>query len=258
MTGYFLTLKKSERGNTNTMENQIPTPEETVAVLEAPVDDELDALSAEDKTVALKLINGPWYQKLKARAEATAEAKKAKELDAQVQDLIASNKAMMTAEIDKLRKANEPLKPEELEKLVNQEYLEFKISLPKHRDRSAREFVIRELPIKVEKKLVNTLKKTLGSVIKDMSRLNWTTEMSNLERITELIDMVPGALDTIADCAAVCLNPFDEDPDVDKEWVLDNLTTAKILAVLQLQAEANRWRDFFSAVARAIPSQMMG
>ncbi len=240
------------------MDNTIPTPEETAAVLTAPVDDELDALTPEEKQVALKLINGAWYHKLLSRVEANSEAKLAKKLDQQVQDLIASNKTMIQGELDKLRKANEPLKPEELEKLVNQEYLEFKIELPKNRGRAAREFVIQELPVKVEKKLVTALKKSLGSIIKDMSSLNWTTEMSNLEKINELIDMVPGALETCAECASICLNPYGEEKDINNEWVLDNLTTGKILAVLQLQSEANRWRDFLSLVSRAIPSQMMG
>lgn len=240
------------------MDNNIPTLEETVAILESPVDDGLEALSQEEKPVALKLINSPWYQKLLARVEASAEAKKAKELDAQVQALIASNKEMMTAELDKLRKANEPLSSTELEKLVSQEYLEFSITLPRHRERSERVFVIQEVPVRVEKKIVTTLRKTLGAMLKDMSSLNWTTEMSNLERVQSLIDMVPGALETLAECAAICLNPRDEEKEITADWVLDNLPAGKILAVLQLQAEANRWRDFFSLVFRAIPSQMMG
>jgi len=240
------------------MDYTLPSEEETKAVLESPVDDGLETLSEEDKAVALKLINSPWYQKLLSRVEAKSEAAMAKKLDEFTTGLVASNKEMMKKQLDDIRKANEPLSPAELEKLVNQEYLEFNLKLPTRRDRAERAFIIQELPVKVERKLITVLKKSIGPMIKDLSGLDWTTEMGNLERLQSILDMVPGALETLAECAAICLNPNNEETDITQDWVLNNLPVAKMLAVLQLQMEANRWRDFFSLVYRAMPSQMMG
>lgn len=241
-----------------TPEEKLPSLEETeAALLQEP--DELEVFdNPEEKAIAIKLVNGPWYKKILERAEEKATARHSKLLDEQVTKLVEDNKTMIQATLDEIRKANEPLKPEELTKLINQEYLEFTFTMQRNGVRAAREFTIRELPVKMENRIIKTLRKTLSSSLKELSSLEWTTEQSNLQRIQQIVDMVPGALETLAECVSICLNPYGDEKDVDLEWVLDNMTAQKILVVLQLQAEANRWRDFISLVSRTIPSQMRG
>lgn len=229
----------------------LPTPEETNAILAVPDhEDVLAQLTEEEKPLATKLIY-LLAPKLQADAETKATAKHAAQMSEELAHLVEVSRKTIAEEKEAFIKSQTPLTPEELEKLINQEYFESTIVL----GREKIEYVIRELPVRVEQKFIKALKKTLTAGIKELGSLSWSTEQSNLEKFQQLLDMVPGALETLAECTALCLNPFGESK-VDTDWVLDNLPSAKMLAVLKLQGEANRWRDFFSLVSQAIPSQM--
>lgn len=233
------------------MDYTLPTSEETNAILASPQDEVLEQFTAEEKEIANKLI--PLLTpKILEEATVKANAKMAKELDDQVRGLVEANKKLMQEELDRMRKANEPLQPAELEKLINQEYFEAKIDLGAGRGT----YTISELSVKHEKRLLKVLKGTIVAAVQQASSLEWSTEMSNLERLQMFVDSVPGALDAASECVAIILNPKGENT-IDLEWVLNNLPTVKILSVILLQLEANKYRDFFLLASRTIPSQMM-
>jgi hypothetical protein len=234
------------------MEDQtLPTEEEIAAVL-SPEDDELKQLFADEghRKIALKM-----YPLLADRFNQAAEAKAAKKTEKFIAELTEENKKLMTAEVAKLRKANEPLTPEELGKLLSQEYLEFTLKL-RERKGKQRECVIRELPIAVELKLLKVLKKTMASITKEVASFDWTAGLSNLEKVEKLIDMMPDAVEALAECCAVCLDP-DKEEAIDQKWVLANLDINRMYLVLEAQATVSRWRDFFSRVYQSIPQQMI-
>lgn len=240
-------------------ENVLPSPEQVEEALKAEPE-ELDLFTSdEEKTIARKLI--PLITK---KAIETAEARKAKELEKVVAELTTSNEKMITAELDKLRKANEPLSSEELQKLVSQEYIEFQVSVNVRGHKNGngivhtekRDFVICEVSARVEQKFLKAIKKTLADNIKEIAAIDWSG-MGGIERLQRVIDVVPTALDTLASCVALCLDPHGEDKEIDGDWVLEHLQISQMIGVLQLQAEANRWRDFFSLASRFIPRSMI-
>ena len=235
------------------MEHTLPTSEEVTEVLTTADEDLLSVLETdEERKVAAKILPG-----LAAKANSLAEATKAKELKREVEQLTEENRKYIQAELDKIRKANEPLSPEELTKLLSQEYVEFPVQVRIARNGTGvRDFVIRELPVAVERKVLTTIQKTLAPRLKELSSLDWSAEATNLSKLNKMVSMIPGALDTLAECTAICLNPYDEHSDVNGEWVMNNLNVYKMYNVLQAQANASRWRDFFLAVYQAIPGQM--
>lgn len=231
------------------MTNDLPTAEQVAEALTVPPEIEL---TEEEKPIAVKLL-----PMLARQANEKAEAARADSLNTEVLALRDEFKKQMEVELAKLRKANEPVTPEEMAKLLNQEYLEFSLSV-RGRNREERVFMIRELPVAVEKKLLDTVRRTLSSRLKEIAAIDWTAGLTNLEKVERSVDMVPGALEVLAECCATCLDPFSEDEAINAQWVLDNMNVYRMYAVLQAQAAASRWRDFFSLVYQAIPNQMLG
>lgn len=181
------------------------------------------------------------------KANRQAEANKAKELEKFVGELQTENKRVLDAKLEEFRKAMVPPTPEELQKVLDQEYLEFSLKL---KDRNgSKDFVIRELPMAAEAKVVKMLQKTLSSRLKDLSSVEWSAELSMVERIARLMEMVPGALETLSDCLAICLDPWDEQ-HVTGEWVQQNVSSSRMANILNAQIEVSRLRDFLSLASR--------
>lgn len=223
----------------------LPTAAEVEEAL-APDVELPEEWTPEEKAIAGKVL--PFVAR---KANVLAEAKKGKELETTLADIRRENEASIKKAIDDMRKANEPLSSEEVGKLLNQEYLEFTIKLKA--SGVEREFVIRELTVKKEKKVLDAIKKVLVVRLKEIASIEWKTESSNIQKIMQLVEMIPDTLDVLADCCAVCLNPEGEDAAVDKEWVLENMNTFRMTAVLQAQAQASRWRDFILLASQSIP-----
>jgi hypothetical protein len=228
----------------------LPTPEQVnEALAEKPLEEKLFE-TEEERAVAKKLL--PALQDIIRKHY---EALQATELAKAIDLIKVEAQKQLQAEIEKFRKANQPLTAEELEKLSNQEYIEYKFHYK--RGGTDRVFVIGELSARLERKLIQTLKKSLGASLKEVQAFDWSLGNSVLERIERLIDMVPGVIETTADCVSICLNPFGEEKDMDADWVLDHMTVQEMFVVLRLQTEANRWRDFFSHVSHLMTSQMI-
>jgi hypothetical protein len=181
---------------------------------------------------------------------AVAEAKKAKELQAFLDGLRLENAKMVEVELEKLRSQNKPPTQDELEKLLNQEYAEFTIKVTdKTGDKT---FIIRELPQAIEKKLFTSIQKSSVPKLQALSNIEWTATATAPEKLQRVIDMVPDALDMLAENVALCLDPYGSE-QITKEWVQMHLSSFRIVSVLQAQFLAGRFRDFFSQAYRIIP-----
>lgn len=236
------------------MDHTLPTNEEVKEALATEDDNIVASLQTEEeRKVALKLL-----PLIAAKANELAEAKKAKELKAEVAKLVEENKKYITDEIEKIRKANTPLSTEELAKMLSQEYVTFDFKMQGRNGTGMKnyDFVIRELPVKIERKVLTTVQKTLAARMKEIAAFDWSAGATTFEKINSLVSMVPGMLETLAECCAICLDPYDEN-DITAEWVLSNMNVYRMMAVLQAQANASRWRDFLSLVWQAIPQQMI-
>jgi hypothetical protein len=233
-------------------EEKIPTPE---AVAEA--------LAPEEELTEIKMFDTPEEQAVAKRLlpivaekiRVVLEADYAKRLKETVEALKDSNTKMITTEIEKIRAENGPPNPEQLGKLLSQEYQEFEVNLTA--EGKARHFVIKELPQFAEMQFLRTLQRTLVPHIKELSSVEWTSSGTTAEKIQRLIDIVPEAMDMVAELAATSLDPFGEQK-IDKAWVQKNLSSFRIMSIVEAQVVAGRFRDFFYSVFRNIPGLTAG
>src|SRR5215472_3082574 len=139
-------------------DHNFPSPKEVAEILSTEPEYDLSTLTAEEKPIALKLI--PLVVgRVRETVRVDLEAKKARELEQHIQSLSAQNAEMMEKEITKLKESNKPPSPEDLSKLLSQEYAEMTVRLVV-RDGSGRKertFVIRELPQSIEMRLFKSI-----------------------------------------------------------------------------------------------------
>ena len=238
---------QTKRARSKNMQADSYSPEEIDKILSEPIEpDEIKIFTtSEEKTIALKML-----PMLAEKANKMAEATKARELEKAVIDLKAWNEKQMADKLEEITKRNTPPTVEEMEKLVSQDYVEFRVKLRK--DGEMKEFVISELPQSVETKFFKRIKSKLAPHIQKFTQLEWTTG-STLDRLQNLIEVVPEVMDTLADAAAISLDPRGEH-GITTVWVQENLSSSRIMNIVECQIQAGRFRDFFLAVARVIPS----
>jgi hypothetical protein len=224
-------------------EEQIPSVEEIETAL--GTEDDL-GLSAEESVIIAKVL-----PKLTAKISAQAEANKAVELQKILTELTEENKKAFTEKVEEIRKAMTPPSPDELQLLLNQEYVEYSLRLKA--GSQTKDFVIRELSIEVETKLIKIVQKTLGERLTEIGRIDWASGMTMLEKLERVMGMVPGALETVSDCCALCLDPYGDDPEINGAWVRKNIGAQRLLAILHAQISVSRYRDFLSLAARFFP-----
>lgn len=229
------------------MENeQFPTREELESAVEEPVEPiELESLSPEEKVIGAKLL-----PILTAKISQEAEARKAKKLAEEVERLKAANEKMMQDEIQKLRDSQKPPDPKQLEQLLTQEYGEMEV--PIKGKSGPRTFLIRELPQEAEKRLVAIVQKHLVPHLKELAAVEWTASTTTAQKYQRVIDIVPSALDMMAECCAICLDPYTEE-GITPDWVQKNMGSLRILNVIEAQMTVSRFRDFISAAYRLFP-----
>jgi hypothetical protein len=231
-------------------QNATPSPEEINDALTGVEDfEELRDLPPEAHAGALRII--PY---LVQRANTAAEAGYAKKLESTVSELKAANSKMIDTELDKMRAANKPPDPKEIEKLLTQEYQEFKVTVYERKGKNQREFVIREMPQATELKFLKIIQQRMVPHLKELSSVEWTSGTSMAEKLQRIIDIVPEALDMLAECCAISLDPYG-DEGITKEWVQANLSSFRVMSIIESQIVAGRFRDFFSALSRSIPGQ---
>ena len=205
--------------------------------------------SEEERKVAAKILFP-----LTAQIQLQAEGKYAARLNTEVTKLVAANKEAMEKELERIREQNRPLTPEEMQALLSQEYLEFKVKL---RDGAGeREFVLRELPMEVETKLLQTIRRTLKDKVQQLATLEFNPGASILENLERTVAVVPGILETLADFAAICLDPYAEQ-GITGEWIRKTIGMNRLLAIIQAQMAVGRYRDFWSRISRLTPSMVM-
>ena len=224
-----------------------PTPEEIEAAISGEEPDPLISTltTEEEKRIAARILPG-----VIARVSARMEADGAKKLAKATQELIEQNDRMMHDEVAKLRKAIKPPEPAELEQLLSQEYGEIKIELPLKGGK--RTFTLRELPQACEKRMMDIVARRILPQIKEIAAADWAGMASIATKLQKFIDIVPDGLDMIAECCAICLDPFNTD-GIDLEWVQKNISSNRILGIVQAQLEVNKIRDFGSAVYQLLP-----
>lgn len=166
------------------------------------------------------------------------------------------NKIAMEKTIVEFRKKMEPPTKEDIQLLLDQDYIDFHIKIPyKGKQKGAktvqRDFVIRELPQAIEKKFFSRVKDKLVPLAEEVANITLNLAGGDAARkIVSILDSFEPLLDVLAYAATLALNPYGEEEGIDEEWVRENISSTRIMQIVTAQGEANRMRDFFSLVSR--------
>jgi hypothetical protein len=229
-------------------EDFVPTKEQIEEALADPeTPEELSVLTTpEEKAIGAKILPG-----LAKKIRAQAQADSAKELAAKVQELNASNQRMMQDEVEKLRASIKPPDSKEIETLLSQDYGEMTVQIA-NRKGDKKTFTLRELPQACEKKMFDIIQKRVLPHLKEIAAVEWAASATQAEKLQKVLAIIPDGLDMLAECCAICLDPFKDD-GITVEWVQANMGSSRILAVVEAQLEISKIRDFGSAVYRLLP-----
>ena len=203
--------------------------------------DEIIGAQPDDVRLAIADI----MPRLAARVEQQAEAQKARELEKTVNELRDYTDKRLSATIEEIRKNATPPGPADIQMLLDQEYLSFKLTLPVNGNNTS--FTLTELPVSNEKMVLASVKSIVGDLMTEIGKWEWTADQPMIRRVERLLTVIPGALDIACAAVLVCLRL---DGKEQPGWVADNLSTFRIVSILHAQVQVNRYRDFLSLVSR--------
>lgn len=174
------------------------------------------------------------------------QAELAREMDKFRVQLSDANAKLIEEELARIRKDYGPPKQEDIQKLLDQEYLTFTIQVP-WPGTDKKEYVIRELPQAAEKKFYRQVKDQLLPKAKDIAAISFKLLEGNVEdKVRSVLETFDSTFDILADGVVIVLNPRDEVKEITRDWVQDNISSGRMWNILEAQMAANRLRDFFS------------
>ena len=178
------------------------------------------------------------------RSENEIELTKLKD-ELRVQNDAAMQQAILNWQ-EQQKKAAKPLTPAEIQKLLDQEYAEFSVTLPYNGE--SKKFTIVELPQEQERQFYKLIKENLAKAMQaingDAMRALIASE-DRFQRIVSYMTAFSEVFDLMAEACVICLNPRKEVPWLTEEWVGKNLSSYRIFSIIKAQLEANKIRDFF-------------
>jgi len=195
---------------------------------------------------------------LRPKIEQELEQKFAKLFEDEVAKLNKFNQEQISRAIDEWKKEQKPPDPEEIQKLISQEYFEFEMALETADGK--RTFTIRELPQAIEKKYYKQVKTALIPHIQEIAGL--TIALSDTqgieEKVLKMLDTFEPLFEILSDLVTLILDPYGKE-GIDKAWVQNNLSSFRMWNIVIAQDTANRVRSFFSVASKAsLDGKMMG
>lgn len=154
--------------------------------------------------------------------------------------------------IQKLEDDRKPPSDEDLQKLLNQEYVTFTIKVFDRARGADHEFTIRELPGEAEQKFYRTFRDAMlkhASELASFVQANMDVPMD--KKITAFLNTFDCAFDILAEGCALVLNFDGTDKDITAAWCKRNISSIRMWNIMNAQIKVNRLRDFFSQVFQA-------
>jgi hypothetical protein len=220
-------------------------------------------MAEEEVAVVAEETREELEQRIRAELEpkiiAEKEAEYTSRLEVEINKISArlqeDNVKIVTEAIEKYKKELAPPSEQDMQKLLTQEYAEFKVDIRVKGE--IKVFTIQELPQKVEKKIFKKIKDVLVPFSSELAALSMNMlEGDASKKIVQIMNTFEPMLDVMAGVAAICLNPYGEDEEITEDWVKDNLSSTRIAKIVTAQLEANKMRDFFSLLFRG--SKVLG
>lgn len=205
----------------------------------------------------------PELEALEVKLRERLEVEYQKSLEVKIKEIsdkmTEENKKLVQDAIEKFRKDMLPPGPEDIKKLLEQEYAEFTIEIPIGRgnSRTKKTFTICELPQAVEKKMFKKVKEIVVPLSTEFAQITVNLlEGEAGKKIVQLMNTFEPVLDLMAGIAAISLNPYGEEEEVTEEWVAGNISSTRIAKIVTAQMECNKVRDFLSLVFRGAQLRM--
>lgn len=218
-----------------------------------PETEKVQETEAQPVKVAPELVEA--YKQLEAKLKLEYEQKfiiwKKTDLAEIQKDADDKIRDMVSQFWEKWKAEQEPLTPDKIQTLLNQEYQTFTIKMFCIREKNEREFVIRELPQKIERKFYRQFQKRLqeyGPQLNAFVQANMGKTFE--EQLQAFMDAFDNAFDILAETVLICIDPFEEEK-LSLEWVQDNISSQRQFNIIKAQMEVNRLRDFFSQLYQA-------
>ncbi len=192
-------------------------------------------------------------QKVREELQKEFDERFAKEIEDARKGLEAANTKLIQETLEKYRKKLEPPDEKEIEKLLTQEYITFKVSIPGVAGAAPREFTLYELPMEVERKLFAKVKEQLVPKLEDLAGFMGDGALEGgdlLKKIKVGIETMDPTMGLLADACATCLDPYGKDSEINGAWVQKHMSSYRIWNVVIAQIQVNRLRDFFSQAFR--------
>jgi hypothetical protein len=182
----------------------------------------------------------------------------------ELEDLKKNNDKTINENLQKIHQDYlDGLKPpthEEIEKLLNQEYEEFNIPIRLSDGSKTKAFVIRELPQESEIKFFKIVKDRIIKRAQDLGAFyQESIDVPFETKAKAFMSLFDESFDLIAEAVTICLNPFDEDKEVTRQWVQHNIGSDRQWRIVEAQMKVSRLKDFFSKVSQSgqqIPTMM--
>jgi hypothetical protein len=184
------------------------------------------------------------------------EVKYARKYEELAEEVKRANTEQINAQFEALKKAQEPLKKEDIDKLLSQEYTEFSFkirykSTDSGQDFAYKTFTIVEQSSAIEEKFYKILKKIIEPVLQEQSNIQFKLDKGSLlDKVQTILTVSETALAAGAELVSTILDPWKKDSDINPEWVKNNLSIERQAAIVMAQVEANKYRDFFSTAFR--------
>jgi len=159
----------------------------------------------------------------------------------------------------KVQEEQKPPEPEDIQKLLDQEYETFTIPVDVVTAGASDAegdivtkvtFTIRELPQSIEKKFYRQFKtKLIGKLQMLESFTQSGMDKPFEEKAKSFLELFDESFDMLAEAVVLCLNPFGRRKDIDVAWVQNNISSDRQWRIIEAQMKVNRLRDFFSKVS---------
>jgi hypothetical protein len=234
----------------------VPTPEPTT-IEKSAAQKQIDSLLPEAKDLLASQLRPDLLKEI--RSEYTSMyAIEFSQAKANLENMYAQK---FDKEFAEFKKSITPLTPEELTKLVSQEYLEYEVPVrEKKSDKyEIRTFTLRELSQESEQRFLEVFKKKLVPIVREFQSADLAeTEADIADKIKLVLEVVEPGFNVLSELVLVCLDPFQEDTNLTVPWVKKNLSSSRMWNIVRAQFEVNRTRDFISSVSQQVQGMIGG
>ena len=152
---------------------------------------------------------------------------------------------------DKWQEEQKPPTHEDIQSLLNQEYVEFTLKVST-RDGNDKMFTIKELPQDAEMRFFKLFKDKLIENVSSLGAFTQETIDRPFEETAKaFLLLFDQSFPILASAVVIVLNPFGEDKDIDLKWVQSNIGSDRQWRIAEAQVSVNRLKDFFLRVSQS-------